>query len=57
MSNGENKDIACVKRDIQSKESRGEDASYERGLLKEWAKYPGWEDAGNVPAPQKVKSA
>jgi len=38
--------IKCVREDIISKEAKGIDASFERGLLKSWAKYPGWEDAG-----------
>lgn len=37
--------VECVKNDIISKESRGEDASYERWLLKSWSKYKGWESA------------
>lgn len=37
--------INCVKNDIIRKESRGDDASYERGLLKSWGEYPGWEYA------------
>lgn len=40
--------IQCVKNDIISKESRGEDASYERELLESWAKYPGWGTAGDA---------
>ncbi len=38
-------EVQCVKNDIISKESRGEDASFERNLLKSWGKYPGWESA------------
>ena len=38
-------EIQCVKNDIISKESRGEDASFERDLLQSWAKYPGWKSA------------
>ena len=30
---------------IKSKEARGEDASFERGLLKSWQKYEGYEEA------------
>ena len=41
-------EIQCVKNDILSKEAKGEDASFERSLLKSWAKYPGWEDAQNA---------
>lgn len=40
--------IQCVKNDIIAKEADGEDASFERGLLKSWSKYPGWESAGKV---------
>lgn len=39
-------EITCVRDIIVSKEARGEDASFERKLLKSWAKYPGWQDAG-----------
>lgn len=38
--------IKCVKETILAKEKDGEDASFERNLLKSWALYPGWEDAG-----------
>jgi hypothetical protein len=38
-------EIQCVKNDIINKESRGENATFERELLKNWAKYPGWESA------------
>jgi len=38
-------EIQCVKNSIISKESRGEDASFERSLLRSWAKYPGYEVA------------
>ena len=38
-------DIKCTKEVVVSKEARGKDASFERGLLKSWSKYPGWEDA------------
>jgi hypothetical protein len=41
-------EIQCVKNDIISKESRGEDASFERSALKSWSKYPDWKDAGTV---------
>jgi len=37
--------VQCVKNNIISKESRGEDASYERSLLKSWGHYKGWECA------------
>ena len=38
-------EIKCTKAVIVNKEGRGEDASFERELLKAWSKYPGWEDA------------
>lgn len=38
-------EIKCVKETIQGKESRSEDASFERSLLRSWAKYPGYEGA------------
>ena len=38
-------DIKTVKDVVISKESRGEDASFERDLLKSWSHYPGWEEA------------
>ena len=37
--------IECVREDIISKEAKGQDASFERSLLKAWSKYPGWEGA------------
>lgn len=46
-------EIRCVKKDIANKEARGDDATYERWLLQQWSKYPGWEDAGNLPPPPK----
>ena len=39
-------EIKCVREVIFEKEANGEDTSFERGLLKDWKKYPGWEDAG-----------
>jgi hypothetical protein len=36
-------EIECVKNDIISKEAKGMDASFERKLLKPWAKFEGWE--------------
>jgi len=39
-------EIKCTQDVIRNKEARGEDASFERELLKSWAKYPGWESAG-----------
>lgn len=41
-------EIKCVKDTILLKEANGEDASYERSLLKSWSKYPGWKNAGVV---------
>jgi len=41
-------EIKCTADVIRSKEARGEDASFERELLRSWAKYPSWEDAGNA---------
>lgn len=35
-------EVECIKKDIIAKEADGEDASFERGLLKAWAKVPGW---------------
>lgn len=42
-------EIKCTKEVIRNKEARGEDASFERALLKSWSKYPGWEDAKVIP--------
>lgn len=36
-------EVECVKKDIIAKEADGEDASFERGLLKSWNSYEGWE--------------
>lgn len=44
-------EINCVRETIVNKEARGEDASFERGLLKSWSKFPGWKDA-KKPLPQ-----
>ena len=38
-------DIKTVADVIKSKEAKGKDASFERGLLKAWAKYPDYKDA------------
>ena len=38
-------EIKCMKEVISSKEAKGIDATFERNLLKSWAKYPGWEAA------------
>ena len=38
-------EIKCIADVIRSKESRGEDASFERKLLRSWAKYKGYEGA------------
>lgn len=40
--------IKAIKDVIKGKESRGEDASYERDLLKAWSKVKGWEAAGRA---------
>jgi hypothetical protein len=37
-----------VCKQLISKESLGEDAAYERELLKSWAKYPGYQAAGDA---------
>ena len=36
-------EIKCVKDNIISKESKGQDAKFGRALLKSWRKYEGWE--------------
>ena len=36
-------EIESIQEVIVNKEARGEDASFERELLKSWSKYPGWE--------------
>jgi len=38
-------EIECVKKDIISKEAKGIDTSFEKGLLKSWVKYPGYKNA------------
>jgi hypothetical protein len=38
-------EIQCVKEVITGKESRGKDASFERGLLRAWSSYEGYEGA------------
>ena len=48
-------EINCVKEVIVNKEAKGLDASLERGLLKTWANYEGWEDAG-TPVGSRDKS-
>ena len=37
--------IQCVREDILTKEAKGEDASFQRSLLRAWSKYPGFEGA------------
>ena len=37
--------IRCIRDIIIGKESRGQDATFERDLLKAWSKYEGWESA------------
>ncbi len=39
-------EIKCVQDVIREKEAVGENANFERGLLKSWSKHQGWEDAG-----------
>lgn len=41
-------EIDAVKNTIIGKEQIGKDAKFERGLLKSWAKYEGWEYAGEA---------
>jgi len=41
-------EIKCTKEVIINKEARGENANFERELLESWAKYPGYEEAGNA---------
>jgi len=38
-------EIKCVKDIIISKEAKGQDAKFERGLLKSWSKYNGYESS------------
>ena len=38
-------EIKSIKEVIVNKEAKGEDASFERGLLKSYSKYPSWQDA------------
>jgi len=53
-------EIKCIQEVIIGKAARGENATFERDLLKSWAEYPGWEMAREVlpPArsPNKSKS-
>ena len=42
---GNSYQVKCVSDVIKGKEKRGEDASFERGLLESWSKYEGWEDS------------
>ena len=41
-------EINCVAQVIRGKEARGMDASFERDLLKSWAKYPDYSSAADV---------
>lgn len=41
-------EIDAVAKIIKSKEAKGKDASLERGLLKSWKNFKGWEYAGKV---------
>jgi len=38
-------EIKCIADVIRSKEARGEDASFERNLLRSWSRYKGYETA------------
>lgn len=38
-------EIKCTKEIILSKEAKGKDAAFERGLLRAWGKHRGWEGA------------
>ncbi len=40
--------IKAIANVIKGKEKQGVDATFERNLLKEWAKYEGWELAGTI---------
>ena len=48
--------IKCIKDVVRNKEARGEDASFERNLLKHWSKYKGWESA-SLSVANKPKSS
>jgi len=41
-------EIECVRKSIVAKEKKGQDASFERSLLKSWAGYEGYESAKRV---------
>ena len=41
-------EIKCIKDIIIAKEAKGRDASFERNLLKSWAKYEGYEGANEA---------
>ncbi len=38
-------EIKCIAETIKGKEAKGQDASFERNLLKEWSKVKGYESA------------
>ena len=40
--------IKTVADNIKIKEAKGQDATFERGLLKSWSKYPGYKSAKEV---------
>ncbi len=42
-------EIKCVRETIMSKEAKGEDATFERNLLKAWSEYKGYESAREPP--------
>ena len=50
LDKGKGKDtkyqIKCIRKTILGKEAKGQHADFERGLLKSWARYEGWEEAG-----------
>ena len=49
-------EIRCVRNDIIAKEAKGEDAKFERSLLRAWGKQKGWEDALQTPRRTRGKS-
>ena len=41
-------EIQCIADNIRSKEAKGQDATYERSLLKSYSEYKGYESAKQV---------
>ena len=41
-------EIETIRKIIISREAKGEEAYFERDLLKSWSKYPGYESAGDA---------